>query len=230
MMNPTLQLNSVPLHTYKKIFAHPVSHDLEWHEVRSLLEKLCSVVEKNNGTLSATRNGHTDLLQPPHHGNHLNPDTVIQLRRFLERSEIPLEMVADELHWLVVLDHHEARIYRSELRGTMPARIQPHEPGSHFRHTHNAKEFSRGKDKPDMDTFFCPIAAELKAAREIVLIGSGTGNASEMEQFRVWLEHRHPDLSRRIVGSLKVNQNHLTEAQILAKAREYYASVHAKLI
>lgn len=226
-MNPTLKLNGASLHTYQKIFGHPLSHNLDWQEVRSLLQNLAHVVEKDDGSLKATRNGLIQGFQPPHHGKYLEPDSLMQLRHFLERSETPSAQGDHELHWLVVIDHHDARIYRSELRGAMPAQILQHAPGSHFRHAHNAKDFTRGRDKPDPDSFFGPIASSLKEAREIVLIGSGTGSGSEMEQFRDWLEGHHPDIFRRIVGVLKVDQHHLTEAQILARAREYYATLSA---
>jgi len=63
----------------------------------------------------------------------------------------------------VVIDHHEARIFRSEIRGAVPQQILPHEPDDYFRHAHNSKDFSRGQEKPDLNSFFEPVAKALQA-------------------------------------------------------------------
>jgi hypothetical protein len=123
----------------------------------------------------------------------------------------------------VVIDHHEARIYRSEMSGTVPERILPHEPSDYFRHAHNSKEFSRGKEKPDPNSFFEPVAAALKAAAKILVFGTGKGTSSEMEQFVSWLRKHHAEMAARVVGSVVIDENHLSEAQLLLKAREFYA-------
>jgi hypothetical protein len=44
-----------------------------------------------------------------------------------------------------------------------------------------------------------------------------------MVQFIAWLKVHHADLAKRIIGSLVVDEHHLTESQLLAKAREFYA-------
>jgi hypothetical protein len=145
------------------------------------------------------------------------------LRHFLERSEpTPSETKESETHWLVVIDHHEARIFRSEMRGTLPQQILPHEPDDYFRHAHNSKDFSRGQEKPDPTSFFAPVAKALQAPGRILVFGTGTGTSSEMEQFIAWLRLHHPELAMRITGCLVIDEHHLSEEQLLAKAREFY--------
>jgi hypothetical protein len=46
-----------------------------------------------------------------------------------------------------------------------------------------------------------------------------------MEQLQAELKAHHADLAKRIVGSVVVNEQHLTENQLLAKAREIYAKM-----
>ena len=149
---------------------------------------------------------------------------LMELRHFLERSQnAPPAAAADETHWLVVIDHHEARIYRSEMSGTVPERILPHEPSDFFRHAHNSKDFSRGKEKPDPNSFFEPVATALMAAGKILIFGTGKGTSSEMEQFVTWLEKHHADISSRVIGSVAIDEHHLSEPQLLLKAREFYS-------
>jgi hypothetical protein len=83
---------------------------------------------------------------------------------------------------------------------------------------------SRGKEKPDPNTFFEPVAKALQGTGELLVFGTGTGKSSEMEQFVAWLGLHHPELARRIIGSVVVDEHHLTESQLLAKAREFYAT------
>ena len=68
------------------------------------------------------------------------------------------------------------------------------------------------------------MAEALKTAAEILIFGTGKGTSSEMNQFTGWLNTRHPELAGRIVGSVVVNEQHLTDDKLLAKAREFYAT------
>jgi hypothetical protein len=216
------------LRTYNSIFQHPVSHNLEWRNVRSLFDHIAEVVEQPNGNLRVTRNGQSMVLHTPRTKDVAEVEELMELRHFLKRSEAaPSEAAGGESHWLLVIDHHEARIYRSEMSGTVPERILPHEPSDFFRHAPNSKDFSRGMEKPDPNSFFEPVAAALKAAGSILVFGTGKGTSSEMEQFVTWLEKHHADISSRVVGSVAIDEHHLSEAQLLLKARDFYSKPRA---
>jgi hypothetical protein len=222
-MNPKSSLTGPHLRTYNTIFQHPLTHNLEWRAVHSMLANLCEVVEEPNGNLRVTRNGQVLVLHPSRSKDVSEADEVMALRHFLEKSEAaPSEAAQAESHWLLVIDHHEARIYRSEMDGAVPSRIMPHEPTDFFRHAHNSKDFARGREKPDPNSFFEPVAKELQGAGQILIFGSGTGKSSEMEQFVAWLKNHHPELAKRVIGSETIDEHHLTDAQLLAKARESY--------
>ena len=108
------------------------------------------------------------------------------------------------------------------MRDSMPQQILPHKPEDYFRHAHNSKDFSRGQEKPDPNSFFEPVARALQSAGRILIFGTGTGTSSEMDQFIAWLKVHDPEVAGRIIGSLVVDGHHLTEGQLLAKAREFY--------
>jgi hypothetical protein len=223
-MKATLPLTGSHLRTYNTIFQHPVSHNLQWHDVYALFRHLGQVEPEPNGHLKVTRNGQTIMLHPPHGKDVSNDAEVMSLRHFLEKSDAtPPAVDAKESHWLLVIDHHDARIYRSEMHGAIPQRILPHEPEAHLRLANDAKDFSRGKDKPDPNSFFKPVASVLQAGGQILIFGTGTGTSSEMAQFIAWFKQHHPDQARRIIGSLVVDEHHLTDDQLLAKARDFYA-------
>lgn len=56
--------------------------------------------------------------------------------------------------------------------------------------------------------------------------GTGTGASSAMEQLIGHLKHHHADVAKCIVGSVAVDEHHLTEGQLLARAREFYGALH----
>jgi hypothetical protein len=216
------------LRTYNAIFQHPVSHNLEWRDVRSLFNHIAEVVEQPNGNLRVTRNGQSMVLRTPRTKDVAEVEELMELRHFIERSEkAPGASAVDGGHWLLVINHHEARIYRSEMQGTVPERIMPHEPTDFFRHAHNSKDFSKGKEKPDPNSFFEPVAAALKGADGILILGTGKGTSSEMEQFVGWLGRHHPEMAARVLGSLVVDEHHLSEGQLLSRAREFYSATPA---
>ncbi len=221
-MNPLSNLKGPHLRTYNTIFQHPVSHNLDWREVCSMFKHIGEVTEESNGNLKITRNGQTLVLHRPNTKDVANADEVMSLRHFLEKSEtIPAKVDSNDAHWLLLIDHHEARIFHSEIHGGLLRKILPVE---YFRHTRDSGDVSRGKEKPDVTSFFKPVAEALRAAARILVFGTGTGTSNEMNQFTAWLNKHHPELAGRIVGSVVVNEQHLTDDQLLAKAREFYTA------
>ena len=224
-MKTTTPLNNAHQRTFDRIFQHPISHNLGWRDVHALLGEMGEVVQEHNGSLKVTRNGQTLVLPPTSKKDVAEMDEVMALRHFLERSETATsDLNGKEPHWLLVIDHHEARIFRAEMDGPTPQRILPFDPESYFRHAHNSKTTSRGQEKPDPNTFFEPVAKVLQAAGPILVFGTGTGTSNEMEQFIAWLKHHHPESAKRIIGSIVVDEHHLTDGQLLAKAKDFYAN------
>src|ERR1017187_7226368 len=104
-MNSIPSLSGSHLRTYKTIFQHPVSHNLEWRAVRALLENLGHIEEESNGNLKVTRNGQFLVLHPPRTKDVAEIDEIMTLRHFLERSEAPAPEAGDnEPLWLFVMD------------------------------------------------------------------------------------------------------------------------------
>jgi hypothetical protein len=71
--------------TLEKILRHPAGGNVEWREVRSLLEALGAATEEHNGKLRVTLGGETEVLQPPH-GKDIDRQMIVDLRRMLTRA------------------------------------------------------------------------------------------------------------------------------------------------
>ena len=225
-MISTASLAGSHLRTYQTIFQNPIAHDLGWSEVRALLRQLAHIAEEPNGSLKATRHGETLVLHPARTKAVSDPAEIMALRHFIERSEPPASTAKTAAaNWLVVIDHREARIYRSTEPGSVPQQIRPHAPEDIFRPAPHSKEFARDQEKPDPNNFFEPGAGVLHGAGKILIFGTGPGSSSERDQFVAWLKQHRPKLAERMVGAVVIAEHHLPEPQLLAQAREFYTSV-----
>jgi protein required for attachment to host cells len=69
------------------------------------------------------------------------------LRHFLERTQAEPKMNAEENQLLLVIDHNEARLFRSGLHGAIPQQMLPHEREDCSRRAHHSRNSSRGREK-----------------------------------------------------------------------------------
>jgi len=222
-LTPPTALKGSHLRTYEKIFQHPASHNLAWRDVFSLLTTLGDVVVEPNGHFKILRDGHLLILPAPTAKEVGTVDELIKLRHFLEESETPLATApATIAHALLVIDHQSARLFRTDAPGTIAEIIVPQIADDSQRQAHGDRDYFSGKEKTAPGTYFEPVAQLLKPAEKILVFGTGTGTSSEMEQFVVWLKKHHADIAQRITGTVVVDERHLTEPQLLAKAREYF--------
>ncbi len=127
-------------------------------------------------------------------------------------------------HLLVVIDHRQARIYRVELSGSLPQRITPYDPGGFGRHLHSVQDDSNGWQKPERKSFCDAVARTLRGAEKVLIFGSSTGASSPMDYLLAELKQHHRDVAKHVVGSIVLDEQHLTEDQLLARAREIYAT------
>jgi len=219
------QLSGPHQKIYQRLLQHPMPHNLQWREVWSMLGAMhdATAVEDDNGTLRVTRNGQTMVLHRPRGKDLADKKELLQVRHFLERSgSAAPPPAAAGTHLLVVIDHREARIYSAELHGSVPQRIAPYDPFGFGRDLRYNQDDSNGQRKPEQKSFYEAVAKTLKGAQQILLFGTGTGASSAMEHLLAELKHNHPDIAERVVGSIAVDEHHLTDDQLLAKARELF--------
>jgi hypothetical protein len=80
-------LDSRHRNTLQKILAHPSSGNIEWREVRSLLDAVATTTQEHNGKLKVTLGGETEVLQPPREKD-IDKQMIVDLRRMLARAGI----------------------------------------------------------------------------------------------------------------------------------------------
>jgi len=68
--------------TLRQLFQHPVSHNIEWHAVMSLLAAVGSTIERHAGKVAVTVGSETEFFDPPAHKD-IDTQTIVDLRRML---------------------------------------------------------------------------------------------------------------------------------------------------
>ena len=81
----TEELDSHHRDTVMRLFAHPASGNIEWREVKSLLEGLGAASDEPDGALRVTLGGETEVLRRPH-GKDIDAQMVVDLRRMLTNA------------------------------------------------------------------------------------------------------------------------------------------------
>ena len=71
--------------TLRQIFEHPVSHNIEWHAVMSLLEAVGTVTVRHDGKVAVKIGPELEFLDPPA-GKDIDTQMVIDLRRMLSNA------------------------------------------------------------------------------------------------------------------------------------------------
>jgi hypothetical protein len=79
---PAPHLNNHHRTTLRLIFQHPVSHNIEWNDVLSLLEAVGSTVHEHGGKVAVTIGSQTAFFDPPLHKD-IGTQTVVDLRHML---------------------------------------------------------------------------------------------------------------------------------------------------
>jgi len=216
-------LNHAQEQTYRAIFSHPVSHNITWGDLRSMFEGLGQATNEHNGNTRFVVNGHSMVITQDSLNSEVGATEVMKVRHFLRSSGLDKSDGSPAgTHLLVVIDHQEARIFKSEAPGTVPQTVVPHDPHGFGKHVHNVHDTSKGQHHPVPKSFFEDISKSLIGAQQILIFGSGSGGGSAMNELMNFLHENEKALFESVVGAVSVDEGHMTEAELLAKAREFY--------
>jgi hypothetical protein len=80
-----IHLNDHHRNTLMQLFRHPLSHNIEWRAVLSLLEVVGAVEERHDGKLVVTLGSEVETLERPQHKD-IDAQQVVDLRRMLSNA------------------------------------------------------------------------------------------------------------------------------------------------
>lgn len=192
-------MNDRHVRVLHEIFAHPLSHSLEWREVVSVINEMGSALERHDGKYEFQIGQTKAVFTKPHH-KEMETDGIVELRRFLLEAW-STKAPAEAKPTVVLLDHHGAHFFEPAANGALAdgGELQPHDPHGFLRHLEHRKEADySGQRVPEADEFYERIAQRLKNARSIVLVGDATGKSSAMRYFLEYVEEKHKEVAEHI--------------------------------
>lgn len=128
-------------------------------------------------------------------------------------------------HLLVVITHHETKIFETDFKQSenAPEVLQPYDPFYHLRHLHHKQGDFQGQYAPEDPTYYENIVEHLTKAEAILIFGNATGHSSAMEHLINYLQQHHSEIAARVIGTVKVDVEALTDQQLLAEASSFYS-------
>jgi hypothetical protein len=229
-----MHLDSQHRRTAQAILSHPVSHNIEWRDVLSLLQAVGEVSEEHDGKFKVEVGGETETLARPH-GKDLGEQMVVDLRRMLGAAGLTAEGLRQRHdtspapakgrpggHAILVLSYQGAEIYPTDAVDAAPTKIVPEDPDGTLRTMHHKADNPNGWYGKLDNTWYADLAKALQPAAQILIIGNGKGHSNVALQFTQYLAEHDRELIGRIVGSIDADEEDLTEAQLLALARDFY--------
>ena len=223
--------------TIEALYQHPLSHNLEWSGVVSLFERLGTVDHKGHNEIAFGLGGEHHRVRKPH-GKDLTTTEVMTFRHMLTRAGWAPQGAASKAgaetdgkvapatlepaDVLVVVDHHDARLYHLDVRSVdlVDHVIKPFDPHHLLHHvSHNDQAREQRQRMPEDHAFYESIAQAVLPAGAIVAIGHGTGRSNAAHYLIEFLHKHHPDTARKVVCEVVADLSGLTAPQLLDLGR-----------
>ena len=225
--------------TLEALFAHPLHHGVRGAKVEALFRSLGAEVtplddrrlriQMPNGAETWIRLG-CAVRQPD-----LDAESVMRVRRFLEEAGVspahPEPAAAsprgDQSHRLVLhLNHHHTDVFRLEGEAVEHAVLRPHGIwGTEQNLSHRHDRDLAGQRAPMDADYLARITAAMADADAVLLLGHGTGESDMRQVLLHHLQNHRRDLLERIVGIETLDDSGLSDAQLLAIAREHFGNL-----
>lgn len=125
---------------------------------------------------------------------------------------------------VVAITTREARVWDMGIGpGSVPHVILSDDPHREHRHVRPAQEKHLHHRRIDDPSFYAAVARAVSGASEVLLVGHGKGKANAMLSFVQYLERKEPQVARLVTGAMSSNLEAMTDGEILAAAREWWA-------
>ncbi|MCB0919152.1 MAG: hypothetical protein KDC39_11360 [Actinobacteria bacterium] len=216
--------------TLEKIENHPASGNIEWRDVISALAAVGDVTERHDGKFLIVLGDEREVFDPPR-GKDIDKQMVVDLRRMIRGIEVPQPQghnsVPPGKDAIVALDYHRARIFDIARRASAVEDVDAPDPWLLNRHLHHKYYFEHQHydlDQSDTDKMFEAIHADLKPYEHVVVAGHGSGKANAAQVFEKWLAKHHRESTGKIVGTVRIDIDDITDHQLLRWAEEYFGA------
>jgi len=217
---------------YESLIEGKLPRNLSWADTVELIGKLGTVQQHGDNEFVFEVGGQREFFKKPH-THDLGTDEVSKLRKFLRTAKPPDDAgtPAQPNKMVVVIDHHAAHVYQDSGAKAPESEktVRPHDPwGFHHHLIHKKEAHYVGERVPEERSFYEEVAAALKPANEIVLIGHGTGTSSAVDHLLAFLKENHSEIAERVKATETVDLSAVTQPEIEALAKKHMIAVVGK--
>ncbi len=125
---------------------------------------------------------------------------------------------------VAVIDFRLSTIYPTDASpGDRPERIVATDPRGRFHEVHHHAGNPAGTYENDSPEYWREITDALAPAGAILLLGHGKGKANASHRWVAFAEAHRKDVAAKVVADVRVDIDHLDEAQVLRLAHYYFA-------
>ncbi|MFN6133601.1 MAG: hypothetical protein ACK46L_11995 [Synechococcaceae cyanobacterium] len=231
-------MNRHNLRTLEALNAHPLRHGVRRSQVEALFRSLGAEVSSlEDQRLRIRMPGGQETWIHANCGPHpdLDSEAMLRVRQFLQEIGVSPdhpEVVADSprgdqsRRLVLVLDHHRTDVFRLEGDTVEHAVLNPHGAwGSGENLTHRHDRDIAGQRAPRDADYLARLSAAMADADAVLLLGHGKGESDLRQALLDDLYHHHLDLLAKVVGVVTVDDGALSEAGLLAIAREHFGNL-----
>jgi len=224
--------------TLQALFSHPLQHGVRAAKVEALLRQLGAEITKLSDSrlqIRLPQGGETWIHSGGGHHPDLDSEAVMRVRHFLQEAGISpahpegeaASARGDQSHRLVLhLNHHQTDVFSFDGKEVEQASLRPHGlwgSGENLSHRHDRD--IAGQRAPRDNEYLARITAALAKADAVLLLGHGSGESDMRQVLLHYLENHHRELLDRIVGIETLNDDGLTDGELLALAREHFGNL-----
>ena len=125
---------------------------------------------------------------------------------------------------VAVIDFREATIYPTDASpGEQPEQVVASDPGGRFHKVHHLAGNPHGTYEDDGADYWRDITDALSPAGAILLLGHGKGRANASHRWVAYVEQHRKEVAAKVVADVRVDIDHLDDAQVLRLAQYYFA-------
>ena len=121
------------------------------------------------------------------------------------------------------IDFRVTKIYPTDATPEeRPERIVALDPRGHFHEVHHRAGNPDGTYEADNPEYWRKVTEALAPAGAILVLGHGKGKANASHHWVSYVEKHRKDVAAKIVADLRVDIDHLDDAQVLRIAQHFF--------
>jgi hypothetical protein len=125
---------------------------------------------------------------------------------------------------VAVIAFRETTIYPTDASpGERPEQIVASDPHGRFHKVHHLAGNPDGTYEDDSAEYWREVTDALSPAGAILLLGHGKGKANASHRWVAYVEQHRKEVAAKVVADVRVDIDHLDDAQVLRLAQYYFA-------